>query len=254
MQDMSMEIVLPLHLKMNHSSTSYLVVDLGNTDLKFAFYQNDLVHAGRGFEALIEALDVYDYQYVLVASVADEAVLTRLGTMIPKFILLSTDCNIPIQNGYSTPQTLGQDRLANAVALAHLSPDKPALSIDCGTCLKFDFVDKQGRYLGGSIAPGLRMRFKSLHEHTANLPLIESWSSEPLIGNNTDSSLVSGVVNGMRSEINETIARYLHDNENLTIYLTGGDASHFENAIKYPIFADSNLTLFGLKLILEANV
>lgn len=239
---------------MNHSSTSYLVVDLGNTDLKFAFYQNDLVHAGRGFEALEKALRVYDYQHVLVATVADEAVLTRLRTMIPKFILLSTDCNIPIQNGYSTPQTLGQDRLANAVALAHLSPGRSALSIDCGTCLKFDFVDDKGTYLGGSIALGLQMRFKALHSFTANLPLIETWDTENLIGTDTKTSLVSGVINGMRSEINETIARYLHDNENLTIYLTGGDASHFENAIKYPIFADSNLTLFGLKLILEANV
>lgn len=239
---------------MNSSSTSYLIIDLGNTDLKFAFYQDKMLHSGRGLEVMEDALRNFSYRHALVSSVADVAVLERLKRIVPDFVLLTPDCKIPIQNRYATPLTLGQDRLANAVAIAHLSIGKPALSIDCGTCLKFDFVNSQGAYLGGSIAPGLRMRFKALHEFTANLPLIETWSASPLIGNDTQSSLVSGVVNGMLSEINETIARYLHDNENLTIYLTGGDASHFENAIKYPIFADSNLTLFGLKLILEANV
>jgi type III pantothenate kinase len=239
---------------MNLSTSTYLAVDLGNTEVKYAFFQQAKVLSGRGLDALQADLKKHNYDHAIVASVADIARLEQIIQLIPNALVLVADLNIPIKNKYATPETLGQDRLANAVALAHLSAGKAALSIDCGTCLKFDFVDENGHYLGGSIAPGLHMRFKALNSFTANLPLIESWETENLIGTDTKSSLVSGVLNGMRSEINETIARYLQHNENLTIYLTGGDASHFENAIKVPIFADSNLTLFGLKLILEANV
>jgi len=233
----------------------YLVIDLGNTEIKFAFYRNHLLYSGRGFDALTETLLAYKYKHALVASVAKEDQLQRLKSIIPEFHLLDANSKLPIQNNYSTPHSLGQDRLANAVAVAHLSGKKAALAIDVGTCLKFDFVDANGAYCGGSIAPGLRMRFKSLHQFTANLPLIETWEpSENFIGDNTKNSIVSGVLNGMTNEINETIKRYGKYNENLTIYLTGGDAEHFENAIKYPIFADSNLTLLGLRLILETNV
>jgi type III pantothenate kinase len=245
---------LPLPLKMSQTQTIYLVIDLGNTDLKFAYYSEELLFSGRGKDALIQALETHAYDFALIASVAEVAVLDEITALIPKALVLNPTLKIPVENNYATPQTLGQDRLANAVALAHLSKGCAALSVDCGTCLKLDFVDRHGAYQGGSISPGLKMRFKALNHFTANLPLIDTWESEELIGNDTKSSLVSGVLNGMRSEINETIARYLLHNENLTIYLTGGDASHFENAIKYPIFADSNLTLFGLKLILKANV
>lgn len=245
---------LPLQPNMSYSQIIYLVVDLGNTDLKFAFFGERLMFSGRGKDVLKQALQTQTYDFALIASVAEETVLLEITSLIPKALVLNPALKIPIENNYVTPKTLGQDRLANAVALAHLSYGKAALSIDCGTCLKFDFVDERSTYQGGSISPGLQMRFKALNHFTANLPLIDTWESEELIGNDTKSSLVSGVLNGMRSEINETIARYLLHNENLTIYLTGGDASHFENAIKYPIFADSNLTLFGLKLILKANV
>ena len=239
---------------MSESEVTYLVIDLGNTDLKYAYYQENLIHSGRGIEALSHSINKMSFTYALVASVASEAVLQKITTLIPEVRILNKEFKMPIENNYGTPHTLGQDRLANAVAIAHLSKSNAALCIDCGTCLKFDFVDAHGRYQGGSISPGLHMRFKALNHYTANLPLIEDWESENLIGRDTKSSLVSGVINGMRGEINDTIARYLEHNENLTIFLTGGDASHFENAIKYPIFADSNLTLFGLKLILEANV
>jgi type III pantothenate kinase len=239
---------------MSTTESTYLVVDLGNTDLKFGFFQENLLLAGRGKSAFQEALKSHSYNHALISSVADQVQLNELISILPDAIIMNSDLRFPVINDYATPKTLGQDRIANAVALNHLRKENAGLCIDCGTCLKFDFVDADGIYKGGSIAPGLQMRFKSLNHYTANLPLIESWQTEALIGNDTKSSLVSGVLNGMRSEINGTLARYLQNTENLTIYLTGGDASHFENAIKYPIFADSNLTLLGLKLILEANV
>ncbi len=239
---------------MSYTESIFLVVDLGNTDLKFAFFGQKLLLTGRGKDTLQQALTTQNYDFSLISSVAEDSVLLEIASLIPKAFVLNPLLEIPLDNNYATPHTLGQDRLANAVALCHLSKGKAAVSIDCGTCLKFDFVDEFGVYQGGSISPGINMRFKAMNQFTANLPLIEKWQEVDLIGKDTKSSMISGVINGMRSEINETIARYLQHNEKLTIYLTGGDASHFENAIKYPIFADPNLTLFGLKLILEANV
>jgi type III pantothenate kinase len=232
----------------------FLVIDFGNTDLKFGFFANQVVETGRGWDALKTTLVKYPIEHVLVSNVASKERIAELKKLIPHFLQLLEIKAIPLDNRYATPETLGQDRLANAVAIKYLKQDGAALSIDIGTCLKFDFVDTFGSYLGGSISPGLRMRFQALHHFTANLPLIEHWEKTELIGNDTKSSLVSGVIEGMTNEINETIRRYQEHNENLTIFLTGGDSVYFENAINCRIFADPNLTLHGLKIILEANV
>ena len=144
--------------------------------------------------------------------------------------------------------------MANAVAIAHLSDGLPALAVDTGTCLKFDFVDDKRNYQGGSISPGLMMRFKAMHEFTANLPMIETWSEKKLIGTTTQESLVSGALIGMENEISATIQRYQSQQKDLRIFMTGGDLKYFDFELKNPIFAHENLTLLGLKLILDKNV
>lgn len=236
------------------SKKKFLVLDLGNTDIKFGVFQTDYEIFGRGWDELDEFIGRHGFDYALVSNVALKEHEELLKNRIPKLQFLHEIKNIPVLNLYKTPHTLGQDRLCNAVAIHNSSNGNAALSIDVGTCLKFDFVNAQGEYLGGSISPGLQMRFKALHEFTANLPQISSWDGTRLIGTDTHSSITSGVVEGMANEINETIRRYESEYENLTIFLTGGDLKHFENAIKYRIFADPNLTLRGLKIILEANV
>jgi len=235
-------------------SPTFLVIDFGNTALKFGYYAEGLVEANRGWDALDACINKYTIDHVLVSNVASEERISELKKHVPHFLLFHEIQHFPIENQYATPKTLGQDRLANAIAIRHLVSTGPALCIDAGTCLKFDFVDKNGAYLGGSIAPGMRMRFDALHQFTANLPRIEHWDESTLIGNDTQSSLISGVIEGMTNEINETIRRYNERYNNLTIFLTGGDGVYFENAINCRIFADPNLTLHGLKIILEANV
>lgn len=234
--------------------TKYLVVDLGNTDLKFGVYTESLILTGRGWDALLQFVEHDHVHFSLVSNVASSDHEARLKKLLPDILFLKNIKHIPLNNQYETPHTLGQDRLANAVAISHLTRSGAALCIDVGTCLKFDFIDEQQAYLGGSIAPGLHMRFRALHEYTANLPLIETWENPKLFGTDTQSSLISGVIEGMSNEINATILRYQEHYKKLTIFLTGGDHIHFENAIKSRIFADPNLTLHGLKIILEANV
>lgn len=241
-------------MKTSEHSKNLLVIDLGNTDIKFGFYNPNVWRCERGWEKLEELSQTLKIDHALVSNVASEDNIQKLRKWIPEVLLLNELVHIPIVNAYKTPHSLGQDRLANAVAISKLKESGAALSIDVGTCLKFDFVDMHGVYQGGSIAPGLHVRFRALHEFTANLPHITQWKNSELIGTDTTSSLISGVIEGMTNEINETIRRYHQVYGNLTIFLTGGDSMHFENAINYRIFADPNLTLRGLKIILEANV
>lgn len=244
---------------MSENFATYLCIDHGNTALKFAVFQNrEILGAGQGLEELKQYLEKTPVDKAIVASVGKAETLNVLNSLVPKLHILSEKSNLPIKNTYATPKTLGQDRLANAVAASFLAKNSPALIVDAGTCLKFDFVDGIANYCGGSIAPGLRMRFRALHHFTAALPNLENISDlqqyhTDFIGQSTNNSIAIGVYNGMCNEINETIRRYSDQYEDLTIFLTGGDAQHFENAINYRIFAASNLTLLGLSLILELN-
>ena len=109
------------------------------------------------------------------------------------------------------------------------------------------------KYLGGAISPGLTLRYKALHNLTANLPLLDTKLPEDLIGNSTESSIHSGVVNGILREIDGTINEYKGKFSDLTVILTGGDSDFLSKQLKNTIFANSNFLLEGLNFILEFN-
>ena len=161
---------------------------------------------------------------------------------------------LPVRNGYKTPQTLGQDRIANACAAWKFNPDKNTLTIDLGTCIKYDFVDETGLYHGGAIAPGLAMRYKALTRFTGQLPYFKPIDEFPdLIGQSTESSIRSGVENGILFELKGAIEAYSQQFGRTSVILTGGDHPKFADKLKSPIFVAPNLTLNGLKVILDAN-
>ena len=165
----------------------------------------------------------------------------------------STSTPIPIENLYLTKDTLGVDRLANAVAANSIFPQRNVLVVDCGTCVKYDFVNHKNQYLGGSISPGLQMRFKALNQFTGKLPLLKPEAHPSLIGDSTETAITSGVINGLVAEIKGVIKSYTSIYENLTVILTGGDASFFDKELKSNIFVEPNLTLIGLNEILRYN-
>lgn len=169
------------------------------------------------------------------------------------FQAIDSTSKLPIINAYNSPQTLGIDRLANAVEAYHQNNSKPALSIDMGTCIKFDYVNQQGHYLGGAISPGMQMRFKSLHHFTQKLPAVDFNGIAPLVGTTSLESIQSGVINGIIAEIDGIIDRYLHLDHNIKVFLTGGDAQFFNQSLKNIIFADPFLTLNGLNRIAKLN-
>jgi type III pantothenate kinase len=161
---------------------------------------------------------------------------------------------MPLKILYKTPATLGVDRLAAACGARALFPLQHCLTIDAGTCVTFDFIDMDGNYYGGAISPGMNMRFQALHTFTARLPLVSPAGEANLIGDSTESSIRSGVINGLAAEIDGIIHQYQLKFEGLRAILCGGDALFFENKLKASIFASPELVLVGLNSILIYNV
>ena len=239
----------------------YLVIDIGNTAQKLAVYDESghQVALVRQPEldvcALKDIFGQYNIRSALLSSVGkvSPAVVTWLAqhTQLVEFSLA---LRLPIKLNYDTIGTLGTDRIASAVGASALFPARPTLAIQAGTCLVTDFVDEQGTYQGGSIAPGLRMRFQALHDHTAHLPLLEPQHLASFTGKSTQESILSGVIYGMACEIDGIINHYKALYPEIHIILTGGDADFLKDYIKNRIFAAQNLVLEGLYKILRSNV
>lgn len=234
-----------------------LVVDVGNTAVKLAVYQDAEpiarasfpVFSGVEMIAWVEQFDLT--RSLLVSVVPPPERLVEYLRSFTDFHLFDDRTSLPVINAYSTPATLGKDRLVNACAAASLYPQQDILIVDAGTCLKFDLVTSDGRYHGGSIAPGLAMRFEALHYYCPALPRIGPEGESPLIGNSTETSIRSGVVNGIVAEISGMILRYRDDYPGINVVLTGGDTDTLVNRLQKDIFAVPGLTLHGLHAILS---
>lgn len=237
-----------------------LVVDVGNTAVKVGVFKDKSLlfsdtYLSSNINDLLKNLQNFPIDAGILSAVSsvDPKLLNYLNSL-KRYIQLDANTPLPIKNNYKSPTTLGADRLSNAVGAADLYPSKPVLVMDAGTCLKFDFVHPADGYLGGSIGPGLWMRYKSLNYYTAALPLLEPIEFADLIGSDTKSSIHSGVLNGMISEINGMIEQYLNQFPDLVVVITGGDHQYFLNSLKTYIFAAPNLTLIGLEVILRNSI
>ena len=167
--------------------------------------------------------------------------------------MLHPKLKISLKNLYTTPETLGLDRLALVAAATQHYPKTNALVIDAGTCITYDFVDANAHYFGGAISPGLKMRYKALNNQTAQLPLLQPSNLKSYIGTSTEASIHSGVVHGIVQEIQGVISTYSSDYSDLTVILTGGDANFLCKQFKISIFANSNFLLEGLNFLLDYN-
>lgn len=160
---------------------------------------------------------------------------------------------IPIENLYSTPKTLGPDRLAAVIGAQACCPNKSILVIDMGTAITYDFVNERGQYIGGNIAPGIEMRLKALHDYTAKLPLVAQEGEKILIGNSTETAIRAGVLQGVKHEIEGYIREFMSKNDDVSVFLTGGDYINFEDSIKRCIFANKFLVHEGLAEVFDYN-
>lgn len=167
--------------------------------------------------------------------------------------VLSEKTPLPIINNYKTPLTLGKDRLAAVVGASVLYPGKDVLVFDAGTCLTIDFINSDKEYVGGRISPGIEMRYNALHTFTDKLPLIKSEKNTLVLGNDTKTSIISGVQQGILAEVKTIISEYKSQNTDTVFVFTGGDSFYFEKELKNSIFANPNLVLIGLNEILDYN-
>ena len=237
-----------------------LIIDIGNTVAKMvAFRGDEPVDELRAEYGTLSGLDAFvekhNFCCGIVGAVRDltadeEAALASLTIPMLRF---SPDTPIPVSNRYRTPRTLGSDRLAAVIGASSLKPGKDLLIIDAGTCITYEVIDARGNYWGGNIAPGMQMRLRALHEFTARLPLVEAEGVVPGMGYDTETAIRSGVLRGMKYEIEGYIKSLRSKFPNLLVFLTGGDKISFDTNIINSIFSDKYLVPRGLNKILDYN-
>ncbi|MFM8431221.1 MAG: type III pantothenate kinase [Bacteroidota bacterium] len=235
---------------------THIVIDRGNTRTKIGVYSgNRLVKVltGSRFSTanLRDLISRFEPEAVLLSAVAKIPVSWRkLFSTRTHLVVLDNNTPIPIKNRYSTPATLGTDRIAAAVAGQHMYPEKNVLVVDVGTCIKYDFIDAGGNYRGGSISPGIRMRLNAMHHFTDRLPLLEPKRIGGFLGKDTYGSMMTGAVVGAALEIEGFAVKYRKKYRSLKVVITGGDALLLSDHLKIGIFAAPELVLDGLHQIL----
>ena len=237
-----------------------LAIDIGNTRVKAAVFEEDKL-----IELLVfdKKIIVSKIKKIIKNHTISAGIISNVGSISESklaqlnksfnFIVISASLKVPFNNLYKTPNTLGVDRIALVAAAVKQFPNTNVLIIDAGTCITFDFVDVNASYLGGAISPGIKMRYKALNKFTANLPLIDTIELHDFIGKNTEESIISGVLNGVKNEINGIIEDYYLKYLDLTVVLTGGDTNFLSKQLKSSIFANQNFLLQGLNEILKFN-
>ena len=246
-----------------------LCIDQGNSRTKVALMTDEgriiqhFIYKSFSSADVERLFALYTIKSSIISSVIniEPAIVNALARLSEHFVLFDHNTPIPIKNGYDTPETLGQDRLAAAVGAQQLCPNENLLIIDVGSAITYDFVSENGEYMGGNIAPGLKMRFTMLQRMTKKLPLVEVGENEliPLFGKNTRDAIAAGVIRGVAYEVKGYMRTLREKTTHFQTYMTGGNASLVLNATrssrteKREIHHERHLVLIGLNTILVYN-
>lgn len=244
-------------------STILLAIDIGNTTVKFGIFKahklkekfnipTEKVKISKGIpQKYIDFLDSKQIDDIIICSVVPEVTLLIKDFFKKEFDMSSKvigrDITVPIKNLYEQPQQVGQDRLVNAFAVSKLYTT-PAIVVDFGTALTFDYINSKGDYEGGLIFPGVNVSLESLIKKASLLPSIDIIPTTNIIGKNTVESMNNGIIYGF-SNITEGIIRQLKDdigNKDVEVVGTGGDIEFFKKYMEEIKEYDNNLTLKGL--------
>ncbi|HUW93918.1 MAG TPA: type III pantothenate kinase [Bacteroidales bacterium] len=236
-----------------------LILDIGNTSTKAAIYEgNSLVRKER-----LETCDRGSLDKFIGNSGPDKAIISSVMTdpasiisFLPGSIKnvhhLTWKSAYPFKINYETPETIGVDRLAAATGAITKFNSHDLLVIDAGSAVTFDIV-AGGAYLGGSISPGLNMRFRSLHQFTGRLPLAEQTENFTFPGNSTSDAIAGGVLMGLVFEINEYIRTFEKRYNALITVITGGDSEKLSSLTDLKVIWYPDLVADGLNYLLEYN-
>jgi type III pantothenate kinase len=239
-----------------------LTIDIGNSNTKISRFENNIfidsfivVNEHDILQLTQNEINNNYIKSIIICSVKDnipQSILS-LAQTVQNLIVFSHKNIIPIVNLYSSPETLGLDRLCSAVGAYLLFPNCNCLIIDAGTAITFDLLNFKGEYLGGSISPGLTTRYKALAHFTKKLPELSYNEEFSFPGNNTNNSIHAGVQYGILYETEGYINNLEKEYSDLHVIVTGGDINFFERNLKKTIFAQPNLVAIGLHRILEIN-
>jgi type III pantothenate kinase len=233
--------------------------DFGNTRLKAAIFDADkfveeIVLDDDSDATIATLLEKYKPTKTILSSVINHNPgVELLLEQSTRFHKLSPATKINFTTPVGKPETIGADRLALMAAAAHYFPGKHNLVIALGSCITYNFLNQYGEFLGGGISPGMDMRFKAMHDYTAKLPLITASWNFPLVGYDTKTNMLSGVIYGMANEIEGFIKKYEEKYSNFNVVLTGGNSAYFASQLKKGIFADHNFLSKGLYALSELN-
>ncbi len=246
-----------------------LCIDQGNSRTKVALMTDDgkminhFIYKSFSSADVERLFDLYDITDSIISSVVDieAAVVNVLHRRSRHFVLFDHNTPVPIINRYDTPQTLGQDRLAAAVGAKCLCPQENLLIIDLGSAITYDFVSAEGEYMGGNIAPGLKMRLTMLQRMTKKLPMVEVDENEliPLFGKNTRDAIAAGVVRGIAYEVKGYMRTLREKVPHFQTFITGGNAPYILNNVRSSrtenrtMRHEKHLVLIGLNEILRFN-
>ena len=246
-----------------------LCIDQGNSRTKVALMTDegkiikDFVYKSFASADVERLFDLYEISDSIISSVVniEAAVVNTLSRRSQHFVLFDHNTPVPIINTYNTPETLGQDRLAAAVGAKSICPNENLLIIDVGSAITYDFVSAEGEYIGGNIAPGLKMRFTMLQRMTKKLPLVEVEEKEliPLFGKNTRDAIAAGVIRGVAYEVKGYMRTVREKMPHFRTFLTGGNAPYILNNVRTSrneereLQYEKHLVLKGLNTILVHN-
>jgi type III pantothenate kinase len=199
-------------------------------------------------------LEKFDAQKSILSSVINHnPEIETLLAKKTKFHKLSHLSKLPLTTPVGKPETIGADRLALTAAAVYFFPKQHNLVIGMGSCITYNFINADHEFLGGGISPGMEMRMRSLNQFTAKLPIVKPDGNVPLVGYDTVTNILSGVVMGMAKEIDGFIDLYKERYGNFNVHLTGGDLVYLAPHLKNQIFADPELIFKGLYAISEVN-
>ncbi len=251
-----------MYISQTNFKKMILTIDVGNTRIKSAVFENNTlveasVFSSENFKTGIENIlkKFQKISILVVASVGkQEKEAFKSFSNRVKIHFISREDPFPFQNDYATPNTLGIDRMVLSAGAVLQFVNCNRLIIDAGTCVTYDFIDDNNIYHGGAISPGIRLRYEAMHNYTAKLPLLTAEEPESIIGNSTNQSLHSGVINGLTFEIDGYIDSLKTQNKNFIIILTGGDANFLAKRLKNTIFANSNFLLESLNHLYQYQI
>ena len=240
-----------------------LCIDQGNSRTKVALFREDgsiaknLMYKSFTSADVERLFSLYPIGDSIVSSVVniDPAVVNVLHRLSSRFILFDHKTPLPLRNCYQTPETLGQDRIASAVGASYICPNQNLLIVDAGSAITYDFVSATEGYLGGNIAPGVKMRLTVLRQMTKKLPAVEVEKNAfiPLFGKNTHEAMAAGVIRGIIFEVKGYMRALNEQGTPFVTFVTGGNAPYILGNLQTEVRHEPHLVLKGLNGILEFN-